>query len=64
MTGMLKHKYIDLVCMILAAAACITAAVFLMGEKAGIRALSSEPEYSVRLFDDSSVHHIDLRVEN
>ena len=35
-----------------------------MGENLGITPLSSVPEYSVRLFDDSYVHHIDLRVEN
>ena len=61
---MLKHRYIDRICIILTVAACIGAAVFLMGEKLGITPLSSVPEYSVRLFDDSYVHHIDLRVEN
>ena len=56
---MLKHRYIDGICIILAAAACVMAAVFLMGEKLGIESLSSAPEYSARLFDDSYVHHID-----
>ena len=61
---MLKHRYIDGICIILAAAACVMAAVFLMGEKLGIESLSSAPEYSARLFDDSYVHHIDLRVKH
>lgn len=64
MTDMLKHRCIDRICIILTVAACIGAAVFLMGEKLGITPLSSVPGYSVRLFDDSYVHHIDLRVEN
>ena len=61
---MLKHRYIDGICIILAAAACVMAAVFLMGEKLGIESLSSAPEYSAKLFDDSYVHHIDLRVKH
>lgn len=61
---MLKHKHIDKICILLAVAACALAAVFLMGDKIGIRPLSSIPEYSVRLFDAGYVHRIDLRVEN
>ena len=64
MTGMLKHRRIDWICIAAAAAACIVAAVFLTGEKLGITPVSSAPEYSERLFDDSYVHHIDLRVRD
>ena len=64
MTGMLKHRRIDWICIAAAVAACIVAAVFLTGEKLGITPVSSAPEYSERLFDDSYVHHIDLRVRD
>ena len=64
MTGMLKHKYTDLICIIIAAAACIIAALFLSGDKLGITPVSSVPEYSVRIFDDSYVHHIDIQIDD
>ena len=59
---MLKHKYTDRICIIIAAAACIIAALFLSGDKLGITPVSSVPEYSVRIFDDSYVHHIDIQI--
>ena len=64
MTGMLKHKYTDRICIIIAAAACIIAALFLSGDKLGITPVSSVPEYSVRIFDDSYVHHIDIQIDD
>ena len=61
---MLKHKYTDRICIIIAAAACIIAALFLSGDKLGITPVSSVPEYSVRIFDDSYVHHIDIQIDD
>ena len=61
---MLKHKYTDRVCMITAAAACIIAALFLAGDRLGITPVSSMPEYSVRVFDDSYVHRIDIQIDD
>ena len=61
---MLRHRYIDRICIVTAAAACILAAMFTAGERLGIKPASSVPEYSVRLFDDSYVHQIDIRVDN
>ena len=64
MTGMLNHKYTDRICIIIAAAACIIAALFLSGDKLGITPVSSVPEYSVRIFDDSYVHRIDIQIDD
>ena len=64
MTGMLKHRYTDRICISLAAAACIIAALFLSADKLGITPVSSVPEYSVRIFDDSYVHHIDIQIDD
>ncbi len=64
MTEMLKNRHIDRICIIAAAAACIVAVLFLMGDKIGLTPLSSVPEYSSRLFDDSYVHHIDILAED
>ena len=61
---MLKHKYTDRICMIIAAAACIIAALFLAGDKLGITPVSSVPEYSIKIFDDSYVHHIDIQIDD
>lgn len=59
---MLKHKYTDQICIVIAAAACIIASLFLAGDKLGITPVSSTPEYSVKIFDDSYVHHIDIQI--
>lgn len=59
---MLKHRYTDIICITAAVAACILAVLFLSAEQLGIRAASSAPEYSRRLFDDSYVHTLDIRI--
>lgn len=59
---MLKHRYTDIICIIAAAAACVLAVLFLSAEQLGIRPASSAPEYSRRLFDDSYVHTVDIRI--
>lgn len=59
---MLKHRYTDIICITAAVAACVLAVLFLSAEQLGIRAASSAPEYSRRLFDDSYVHTLDIRI--
>ena len=59
---MLKHRYTDIICITAAVAACILAVLFLSAERLGIRPASSTPEYSRRLFDDSYVHTLDIRI--
>lgn len=59
---MLKHRYTDIICITAAVAACVLAVLFLSAEQIGIRAASSTPEYSRRLFDDSYVHTLDIRI--
>lgn len=59
---MLKHRYTDIICITAAVAACVLAVLFLSAEQLGIRAASSTPEYSRRLFDDSYVHTLDIRI--
>ena len=59
---MLKHRYTDIICITAAVAACVLAVLFLSAERLGIRAASSAPEYSRRLFDDSYVHTLDIRI--
>ena len=59
---MLKHRYTDIICITVAVAACVLAVLFLSAEQLGIRAASSAPEYSRRLFDDSYVHTLDIRI--
>lgn len=59
---MLKHRYTDIICITAVVAACILAVLFLSAERLGIRTASSTPEYSRRLFDDSYVHSLDIRI--
>ena len=59
---MLKHRYTDIICITAVVAACILAVLFLSAERLGIRTASSAPEYSRRLFDDSYVHSLDIRI--
>lgn len=59
---MLKHRYTDIICITAVVAACILAVLFLSAEQLGIRTASSAPEYSRRLFDDSYVHSLDIRI--
>ena len=59
---MLKHRYTDIICITAAVAACVLAVLFLSAEQLGMRAASSAPEYSRRLFDDSYVHALDIRI--
>ncbi len=61
---MLKHRWIDKICLTVMAAAVIVTLLFMNGETLGIKPASSLPGYVNRLFDANYVHTIDLEVEN
>lgn len=62
--NMLKHKYIDFICISVFMAAVLVTGLFYFGENLGIKKADAEPEYVHRLFDDSFVHRIDLKIED
>ena len=61
---MLKHKYIDKICIIAIIIAMLLTILLIFGEQLGIQKASSSPAYAKRLFDDSKVHTIDIQIEN
>lgn len=61
---MIKHKYIDIICICAAAAAVLITAALMFGEKLGLSKASSLPGYTFRLFDNSRVHTIDIQIED
>ena len=61
---MLKHRHIDKICIAVILLACVLTAGFMNGEKLGIRSASADPEYALRIFDDSRVHMVDIRIED
>lgn len=58
---MVKHKYIDAICIGAAVLAVLLAVVLMFGERLGIPKASANPGYVTRLFDDSRVHTIDIQ---
>ena len=61
---MVKHKYIDPVCIGAAVLAVLLTLLFMFGEQLGIPKASASPGYVTRLFDDSRVHIIDIQIED
>ena len=61
---MLKHRHIDKICIAVILIACVLTAGFMNGEKLGIRSSYADPEYASRIFDDSRVHTVDIRIED
>ena len=61
---MVKHKYIDWICIGAAVLAVLLTMLLMLGEPLGIPKASANPEYATRLFDDRRVHAIDIRMEN
>ena len=57
---MLKHKYIDKICIVVIAAALLITCIFINGESLGITFMSSQMGYETRLFERSRVHEIDI----
>ena len=62
---MLKHKYIDKICIGAATAALVIVVLFsVWGNEAGVKRASAEPGYVERLFDDDTVHRVDLQLKD
>ena len=61
---MIRHRYIDLFCVLAMVLALALTGLLFFGEQLGIRPSSAVPEYASRLFDGSRVHTVDLRVED
>lgn len=61
---MSTHKNIDRICLIFLALALILSVIFINGESLGIQLTTSNIGYENRLFDTSTVHTIDIVMEN
>ena len=61
---MVKHKYIDWICIGAAVLAALLTILLMFGEQLGIPKASATPGYATRLFDDSRVHTIDIQIED
>ena len=61
---MLKHKYIDKICIVVIAAALLITCIFINGESLGITFMSSQMGYETRLFERSRVHEIDIIMDD
>ena len=61
---MVKHKYIDRICIGAAVLAILLAVLLIFGEQLGIPKASANPGYMTRLFDDGQVHIINIQIED
>ena len=61
---MLKHKNIDTICVLVFVVTLLITGLFCFGENLGIERADAEPEYVNRIFDDSYVHRIELKIKN
>ncbi len=61
---MLKSKKIDLICLIVMAAAALVTVLFMNGEKWGLVPNHAAPGYETRLFDRSRVHTVDIVMDD
>ena len=61
---MVKHKYIDWICIGAAVLAALLTLLLVFGERLGTPKASANPRYMTRLFDDSRVHAIDIQIED
>ena len=59
---MVKHKYIDWICIGAAVLAALLTILLMFGEQRGSPKASANPGYATRLFDDSRVHAIDIQI--
>ena len=62
--AMVKHKFIDWICIGAAVLAALLTLLLMFGEQLGIPKASANPGYVTRLFDDSRVHTIDIQIED
>ena len=61
---MSTHKHIDKICCIVLAFTLLISALFMNGQNFGITSGSTEMGYESRLFDTSTVHTIDISMDN
>lgn len=61
---MVKHKYIDRICIGAAVLAILLTVLLIFGEQFGIPKASANPGYMTRLFDDGQVHIINIQIED
>lgn len=61
---MLKHRYIDRICIGVTVVSLLLTVLFMNGEALGLTPASSVPGYERRLFDKSRVHTIDILMED
>ena len=61
---MIRHRHIDLICILAAMLALALTGLFFFGEYLGLQPASSTPGYLYRLFDSGRVHRIDLQIDD
>ncbi len=61
---MSTHKWIDKICCVAIALALVLTVVFMHGERLGIQAVSTALGYESRLFDTSTVHTVDIVMDD
>ena len=61
---MSTHKWIDRVCVLAVVVAMLITVLFMNGEALGIQAAATVMGYEDRLFDNSKVHTIDIRIDD
>ena len=61
---MVKHKYIDWICIGAAVLAAILTLLLMFGEQLGIPKASANPGYVTRLFGKSRGHTVDIQIED
>ncbi len=61
---MLKHKYIDQICILVTSFALVMTILFMNGQSLGLTPASAAPGYETRLFDQSRVHTIDILIDD
>lgn len=59
---MIKHKKFDQIVLILAVLTILVTVVFMNGDRFGLQSASRHPGYEERLFDQSTVHEIDIQI--
>lgn len=61
---MSTHKYLDKICCVVVILALLITVLFMNGEKLGVISASNEMGYESRLFDISTVHTIDIVMDD
>lgn len=61
---MLKHPFIDKICIFITICMLLLTLLFMRAETLGIEKLTSDPGYVLRLFDSTRVHTVDIVTED